>query len=287
MTEKTITIALTRYNEPDSLVRQTLESLASQQGVHADVLFLDQKHDESAKTTIAGLGTEAIRFNRIEIPAISISYARNRALETARTDLILYIDPDAIADPHWAAEMSKILRDSDAAIVGGKIVPLWHKKPLFLMKSNVVREQFSMLDLGDGIREVPKVIGASMGINRAKLPAGLRFSGDLGRNKGKLMSGEETAFCREARVAGGLVLYTSEAVVHHQVHPYRITYNWIIRRLFYAGKTRAAMGGMPEPSTSPGFVDWLTLPVTLPPYALGFAIQTFSDWSRKRSISTS
>jgi hypothetical protein len=42
MTEQEqITIAFTRYAEPNWLVRDTIDGLARQQGIRADVLFLD------------------------------------------------------------------------------------------------------------------------------------------------------------------------------------------------------------------------------------------------------
>ena len=66
------------------------------------------------------------------------------------------------------------------------------------------------------------------------------------------------------------VRYNGRARVWHQVLPERIRYRWVLRRLFYAGVGRAAMGGTPSPSHPLCLWDWLWMPVVLPVYAVGY-----------------
>ncbi len=271
-----LTITLTRYNETDSLILETLGSLAKQVNVTASIIFFDQNSDSNIQQDIDKLGNHRIDFTRINIPAISLSYARNQAIENCQTSILLFIDSDAIAEPNWAEMMLKAFKDSEAAIVGGKIVLMWKAKPPLLAKSNIVREQYSCLDLGDDLMPSPKVIGASFGVNLNKLGKLAFFDEELGRMNGRLLGGEETDMCRRAIKSGLNVFYQGRALVHHQVLPERISNRWIFKRLYYAGYSRAQSGGMPSPSHSKNAWDYLLLPVYFPPYLFGYFKSKFN-----------
>jgi GT2 family glycosyltransferase len=278
MVAPSVTIVLTRYNEPNWLVWSTLESLSRQEGVKIEVLFADQRDDAETRDHLKALNNEAVNFRYETIPAVSLSYARNFGIKHAQNDLILFIDSDAIAAPDWAKHMAETLQNNNAGIVGGKILPKWHERPLLLARARVVLEQYSMLDLGEGVMPIAKVVGASFGINRAALKDDAYFDERLGRRAGILLGGEETDLCARARMQGLSVFYNGKALVHHQVLPERIRYAWIFKRIYFAGIGRAMRGGAPAPSHKMGFWDFAALPVILPFYFAGlFRGRTVSD----------
>ena len=129
-----------------------------------------------------------------------------------------------------------------------------------------------MLDLGDETRSVNRVVGANFGLNLKNLARLAHFDEALGRREGKLFSGEESELCRRARNSGREVLYNGNAVVKHQVLPERISYYWILRRMYFAGIARATFGGAPNPSRKIGWLDYVALLVVLPPYMAGYAL---------------
>ncbi len=271
MTDSDITISLTRFQEPDWLVWATLESLASQESVKAIVLYLEQSKDSGIESRISDLSGPNVRFVFERIPEISHSFARNYAIDHAAADVILFIDSDAIADPMWAANLSRALLAGDAAVSGGRILPKWHETPLAICRSRLVLEQYSLLDLGEESRLVPKIVGAGFGINRKLLGDAAYFAAHLGRRKGTLLGGEETDLCARASALGHRITYDGRALIHHQILPERIRYVWILRRFYYAGVGRAKRGGKPEPnhgSLTPW--DLVVLPLVLPFYLLGY-----------------
>jgi len=71
-------------------------------------------------------------------------------------------------------------------------------------------------------------------------------------------------------------MYVGGAVIYHVIPAERCRTAWILKRLFYAGYGRSQIGGGPNPSRKPGVADWLLLPITLPPYALGWLAGKFS-----------
>jgi glycosyltransferase involved in cell wall biosynthesis len=267
-----LTVTLTRYAEPNWLLAETLESLAKQQNIVATVLMLDQQDNPETAALCQTLTNEKITFDYHVIPAKSLSFARNEAIRLCQTDVLLYIDTDAIADPNWAKYLGEALSQSGVGIAGGKIIPKWHKSPSFIQKSQVVLDQYSMLDLGEYNVEVKKVVGASFGLNKKHLGDVAIFDENLGRRDGKLYSGEESKLCSDALKAGFKIMYVGSSVVQHQVLPERVKFSWIATRMFYQGIASAKRGGAPAPSNKGKYTFWdmLALGFLAPFYLSGY-----------------
>jgi glycosyltransferase involved in cell wall biosynthesis len=274
MTEKKqkLTITLTRYAEPNWLLAETLASLAIQQNVIATILMLDQQDNPEIVVLCKTLTNESITFDYHTIEAKSLSFARNEAIRLCQTDVLLYIDTDAIAAANWAEQLAQTLTQSGVGIAGGKIVPKWHKSPSFIQKSRVVLDQYSMLDLGEDNIEVPKVVGASFGLNKKHLGDVAIFDENLGRRDGKLYSGEESKLCSDALKAGFKIMYVGSSVVQHQVLPERVKISWIATRMFYQGIASAKRGGAPAPSNKGKYTIWdfIALGLLAPFYLSGY-----------------
>mgnify|MGYP000317676200 CR=1 FL=1 len=267
-----LSITLTRYAEPNWLLAETLESLAKQLNIVATVLMLDQQENAEIAALCQTLTNQNITFDYQSIPAKSLSYARNAAIKLCQTDTLLYIDTDAIASPNWAEQLGQALTQSGVGIAGGKIIPKWHKKPGIIQKSQVVLDQYSMLDLGDDNLEVKKVVGASFGLNKKHLGEAAEFDENLGRRDGKLYSGEESKLCADALNQGLKIIYVGQAVVEHQVLPERVKFSWIATRMYYQGIASAKRGGAPSPSNKGKYTFWdlTALSLLAPFYLAGF-----------------
>lgn len=264
-----ITITLTRYAEPDELVARAIRHALDQQGVTGEVLFIEQAVD--APLDAAPFQDGNLAFRMIARKLGGLSEARNLALNEARHPLVLYLDADAMARPDWAARLVRVFsQEQGVAIVGSRILPGWPGKPPLWAKARVVSDQYSMLDLGPETKPWHRVVGAAFGLDMDKLGDRMRFDPTLGRRKGKLFSGEESEFCARAAKQGHAIRYVGSAVVRHEVPEERTRLVWIVKRLYYAGLGRADVGGPPVPSRRPGLADWLTMPLTFPPYALGW-----------------
>ena len=272
--KRPITITLTRYAEPNWLLAQTLRSLAAQRDVHARILLLDQQDCASTRALCNDLSTTALHFDYQVIPAKNLSFARNEAIRLTETDILLFIDTDALAREDWALNLSSEMLARDAAISGGRILPKWHGRPGILQRSLIVQEQYSMLDLGSSTRHSRKIVGANFGLNLSLLKQEAYFDEEFGRRPGSLLGGEESELCRRAQVAGHALYYVGSAQVLHQVLPERLTSRWIFRRMYYAGYRRAMAGGAPQPSHDGHsvfhFYDFLALSLLGPAYICGF-----------------
>lgn len=272
------TIALTRYREPDSLVSEVIRCGCQQTGVTGEILFLDQQPGSRDFAVEHGNGNWTVL--QVSCPDKGLSFARNLAIQMARHDYVLFLDADALAEPQWAFGLCNALSEPLVAVAGGRIEPIWSGgEPLFA-RSRIVRDQYSLLELGHATMEVSRVFGASMGIRRDVCSSEMYFDEGLGRREGRLVGGEDTDLCARVARAGGHVVYVGSAVVRHVIPAERERLAWMWKRLFYAGHGRAIRGGVPSPSRSPGMADWLLLPLTLPPYAAGWL------WGRASRRST-
>jgi GT2 family glycosyltransferase len=264
------TITLTRHRESNELIFKTLAGLANQQDIRARILFLDQSPDDETATFCNHQNSDYVTFDYRPLEPVSLSQARNIAIEACRTETLLFIDADAIARPVWANKLAETLRLDGVGVAGGRIFLVWYKKPLLITRARVVHEQYSMLDHGAGMMPVPKIVGASFGINIQRMGREARFDERLGRREGTLLGGEETDLCLRAIRAGLDVMYQGKAVVDHQILPDKVTYRWILRRLYYAGVNRAMLGGAPSPTHRMTVWDYVLMPIVLMPYTLGY-----------------
>ena len=266
-----ITIALTRYNEPDWLLNLTLESLGRQREVNAKVLELDQSVQKKTKDFCNRLCSENIEFDYRVIASKGLSYARNVAISLCQTDILLFTDPDVVLASDWAYCLSRTLMNNNCAIAGGKIIPRWESRPRWYMKSNIMTDQYSLIDLGDAEKETGRIIGGSMGINIKQIGHQAYFNENLGRRKGTLVGGGDSEFCERAIQNGFKVYYTGRTVAHHQILESRMNLIWIIRKFYYSGFSRAIRGGRPSAMNKKrGTADYIVLGVFAPFYSIGF-----------------
>jgi GT2 family glycosyltransferase len=271
MSEK-IHISLTRYAESNALLHEALVAISKQKNIIAHVLMLDQQDDEETRTLCGNISSGRITIEYIVIAPEGLSRARNKAIELCQGDILLFMDPDAVPDPYWAWNLTQTLLKDNVSIAGGKIIPRWHKRQPAICMSLLVKEQFSLLDRGTEEIHIPRVVGASFGINKSANKDHFYFDEKLGRRKGSLLGGEESDLCARIKKIGGLIMYIGAAVVEHQILPERLTWKWIIRRFYAAGLGRAIGGGAPNPGQKLQFLDYLVMPVILPGYALGFFV---------------
>lgn len=266
-----ITIALTRYQEPDWLLNLTLGSIARQGEVRAKVHVLDQSFHQETNEFCDGLCSERIVFEYHVIPCQGCAYARNFAISLCQTDIFLWTDPDVILESNWAYCLFQTLVNNKCAIVGGKIIPLWHSIPRWYMKSNVMTDQYSLIDLGEGEEETDRIIGGSMGINVKQMREEAYFDENLGRKNGTLLGGVDAEFCERAIQKGYKVYYTGQSVAHHQILESRMNLIWIARKFYYSGYSRAIRGGRPSAmNKKKAIADYLILGVFTPFYVTGF-----------------
>jgi GT2 family glycosyltransferase len=241
-----LTFAICTYGGVDASVR-LIRFLLSALPETDEVLLIDNSEDESsftqAKSTLADTRVHIVRTT-----PPGLSRARNKALELATHDRICFLDDDVVVDSQWVESLGEY-RDCNAAVFGGRVQCVWPggKRPVWM--SEWAAASYAELDLGDRSRELSAyeyVYGANFGVN-VRLLGGLHFDESMGRQRGNLLSGEETYLQDRVREQGGTVAYCSGVRVLHEIEASRVSQSWLRRRFFAQGVSDAmARPGLPD-----------------------------------------
>lgn len=213
-----------------SSLRQTLESLAAQQGAPLFRIIVADNDDTPSAEAFVREAAKALNLNihYQHAPARNISVARNACLRTATAPLTAFIDDDEIAPSGWLAALVAGLGDDD--VVFGPVVaqypadaPDW-----------AVRGDFH--SFGPAIRaggEIDTGYCSNVLFRRA-IVGHLRFEPSLGRT-----GGEDTFFFARLHRAGAKLGFCADAPVNEPTARERINLAWLTRRAFRSGQTHA------------------------------------------------
>jgi GT2 family glycosyltransferase len=172
----------------------------------------------------------ALPLNTVFEPRPGLSVARNRALESAESPVIVFTDDDVRLAPGWLAAWEEAARtDVDHGWFGGRVEPAWpQRRPGWL-----VDERLDLLSgvlgwhaLPGSVQEYgpgdPLPIGANFAVRTQVARELGGFREDLGVKGEGRGRGEETEWLLRARRAGHRGLHVGGAVVRHPVQEGRL-----------------------------------------------------------------
>jgi glycosyltransferase involved in cell wall biosynthesis len=250
-----ICVAICTHNRA-AYLRRALDSLRAQDVPTQlfDALVVDNASIDDTKAVVQAHADGMPNLRYVYEPRIGLSHARNRATEESRSDLIAFLDDDAIADPHWVSALLAAFQGSTPtpACVGGRVELIWEApRPAWLPE-----ELLGYLSQVSGAHAMAinpftqTLAGANIAFSTSKLRAVNGFDARLGRVGRNLVSGEELLAQRRLYQGGHFVLYEPKALVHHHVPASRLERNWFYRRVFAQGVTEATMDRVLQSSRS-------------------------------------
>jgi GT2 family glycosyltransferase len=195
--------------------------------------------------------TEAIvrrysgRVDYVRERRAGLSHARNAGWTRARSDIIILLDDDAVARPGWLAALLDAFESTDAACVGGRVLPVWESPRPDWLSDDLV-PSLTVADWSETAHAVADLrnewlVGANIAFRRSVLSVLGGFAPDLGRKGRRLLSGEETFLQRRLIAEGHTCWYEPSAIVDHAVPAARLTPGWFRRRYFAQGVSDARM----------------------------------------------
>jgi len=178
-------------------------------------------------------------------PTAGLSHARNRGVQDASGDWLIWIDDDVIVAPTWLEAYYHAARQHrHAAILGGVIAPsLVGTPPAWLVRGiEHVNDAFAARspEIANGsIAQHTLPYGANFAITRN---AARRFPFDvtLGRHPDQpLRGGEELAVMQQILSEGGTGQWVPTAMVQHCIDPARQTEQYLTAYYLEAGRATA------------------------------------------------
>jgi GT2 family glycosyltransferase len=185
-----------------------------------------------------------LTYLREEDPGLS--RARNRGLRHATGEIVAFVDDDAAPRVAWARSIVEPFDDPRVGCVGGACHAFFPdcERPRWLSDRLL---QFAGITRFETSREARSSaewpFGANIAFRRDVLEAAGGFPEHLGRTGETLLSGEESVVVEAVRDAGWRIALHPDAAVDHAVPPSRCDSRYYWRRLWWAGVTRARMGG--------------------------------------------
>lgn len=230
-----ISIIVCTYNR-DLYIGQMLERLARNTfpADRWEIILVDNNSTDRTASICASFQAAhpGINYHYFLEKEQGLSHARNRGIQEAHGDVIVFLDDDAFVEDRYLENLERRLSEyPDAGAFGGRIDPLFEsgKAPAWLCPWTL--SWVSALDKGDKVTlftdKYP--IGANMGLRKETLASCGGFSTRLGRTGKNLMGGEEKDLFLRVRRAGYKIYYFPDVRVQHVIPESRTTREYIIK----------------------------------------------------------
>ncbi|MGL4237195.1 glycosyltransferase family 2 protein [Tabrizicola sp.] len=221
-------------------VADTLASLAglAETAHPLSIIVADNDDSPTAAAAIARIAvTHPVPLRYIHAPARNISVARNAILEAslqAGARYLAFLDDDETASPGWLAALLQRHAATEAAAVVGPVRALYAPDAPGWMQRGAVHDTTPELDRAGLVREAY----TSNVLLDLAVPALRQLRFDPARGK---TGGEDTAFFRALKSAGGRIAFAPDAVVQETVPAERAVLRWLLRRRYRMGQTHGSL----------------------------------------------
>jgi glycosyltransferase involved in cell wall biosynthesis len=243
-----ITVAICSLNHAESL-RRTLRSLVGMR-VPADfdweLVVVNNNCIDHTDEVISAFADQ-LPIRREFEPQRGLSRARNRAVDAAKGDYIVWTDDDVIVDPGWlAAYVEAFRRWPEAAVFGGRIIPRY-EEPVVKWMSEVETliggAHARRDDLGDyglplSVAENRVPYGANFAVRITEQRA-FRYNSELGAGPDQHRVAEEIDLIERIMQSGASGYWVPTARIDHCIGRERQTTRYIARHFAACGESDA------------------------------------------------
>lgn len=226
---KCVTLAIPTHNRC-ALLAQTLESLRSLRvpagvDVHL-VVVADACTDDTAAVATEGFKELPFAAQLETVQYRNVNRGRNRCVELAAGDVVIFLDDDVWADPGLLEGHLEVFETTPASITAGQIELWWRDatRPPWMSDQTATLLTERHFDAGPPRRLTRPwdAAGANFALRREAVQRVGWFKPGLCRSGASLLGGGETEWNRRA-LAAGLELWSApRAHVLHYVTPKRV-----------------------------------------------------------------
>ena len=170
-----------------------------------------------------------------------LSAARNKGIETAKGDIIVYVDDDALVDTNYIRIYAEYFATHpETMAAGGPIEPLYETEEPEWMSPYTKALLTAWMNYGDKVREYPtgRYPGGGNAAYRKKVfdQVGL-FNTELGRKGNALLASEEKDIFDKMHALDMQVLYLPTPVLHHIIPQTKLEEDYFNRLTLQIGRS--------------------------------------------------
>jgi glucosyl-dolichyl phosphate glucuronosyltransferase len=236
MMQPLITVVICTRNR-DKLLEKAVRRVLPQANGNVEILIVDNGSTDNTTETVLKISAADPRVSLCREPQPGLSIARNRALQYAKSDWVIFMDDDAEAGVGWLAAYEEFFRHPPSpkiAAVGGAVIPQYEIPPPKWMKDSEGK-----LDAG------PEPFRFARGDSPWECNCAYRRDAALqiGGFDTRLGHCGDAAGAREGvdlnirlQDAGYEIWWLPGAVIRHLIHAERLNLRWVLRAAFNQGR---------------------------------------------------
>jgi len=176
--------------------------------------------------------------------APGLSGTRNSGIAVVKSQIIAFLDDDAVAKPDWLIMLSEEFADQQVLGIGGPVIPLWlDKAPTWLPEEFYWVVGCTYRGMPQSAQAIRNPIGANMAFRREVFDTVGGFRSGIGRVGTYPVGCEETELCIRARQhwPGRIFLYQPQAAVFHRIPGNRTGWHYFCARCYAEGLSKAVV----------------------------------------------
>lgn len=248
-----VTIAICTWNRCQ-LLDQTLASMKALNSSSMQLVELVVIDNGSTDTTsdVAAKHKNDLPLRYVFEPKQGLANARNRALDEAVSEWVIFTDDDVLFESGWLEAYLQSIHEipESVAFLGGEVRP-WFvtpPDPALAEAIPIVEKGFCGVEIPEDIeinlQSTQTPFGANFAIRRSAAPD-LRFNAELGVRGLLRLESEETEFMRRLLNLGYTGRWVPSARLRHYVPPERLQLSYLRRHLFGNGRSQVIRDGIP------------------------------------------
>lgn len=230
-----VTVAICTFNRAESL-RRSLKSLAAVRvpsGLAWELIIVNNNSTDHTDDVVEEY-RDRLPLRREFEPHHGLSNARNRAIDTAKGEYIVWTDDDVVVDAGWLiAYVEAFRRWPDAAVYGGRIKPRYEPpaERWITECESLVDSAFAIRDFGNEVQPLSVAegripFGANFAVRLAEQRV-FRYDPDLGLAPNRRRGGDEIDVVSRLLMSGAKGYWLPEAKVEHCIGRERQTILYI------------------------------------------------------------
>jgi GT2 family glycosyltransferase len=274
-----VSVIISTYSKNNlDLVLDCLESLKKQSlKPEETILVLDPYPDlvEFFRSRVPTTGLKIVVSNEC-----GLSNARNAGIKSAAGEIVVFIDDDAVAAADWLKNLAKSYNDPNVVGVGGLIKPLWENGyPAWFPEELNWIVGCSYKGLPESKSYVRNPIGCNMSFRKAVFERVGYFRSDLGRFGKMLLAGEEPELSLRIlnAIPNAKIVYDPAAIVYHRVRKNRARLDYLFRRSFFEGLSKALIINQSKSSVENQYLKYLIAEAIPARLKRVYKLQSFSQ----------
>tara|TARA_Y100000052_G_scaffold23793_2_gene25774 strand:- start:35970 stop:36896 length:927 start_codon:yes stop_codon:yes gene_type:complete len=255
MPNRHLTVVIPTFRRPAGLER-AVSSVLKQEGVDCsklDVLVVDNDPDASARPVVDTFQGSNIPVRYCHEPNPGVANARNAAIENVQSDLIIFLDDDQSAPPHWVAAFLDLFDAHEPIISFGPVetvLPDSVSKHIAYLKAFFARKG----PKSSGVYDTYYGCGNSMfDLSR------LRSNEPMFDTRFNETGGEDDRLFDRISRKGHDFGWAHEAWVNEHVPAHRATLKYTLRRTFAYGQAPCTLAAQQSPPDIPSILFWMTV----------------------------